>query len=221
MKTVTVAAIIITIGLLPTSLVIYSIFTESRAAEIIADLKALSAAKDRQQQFGLLQAKYGNKLKRPPECNYEYCSYEISVNNRGVAALHLADYAEMITTFQFQRDSLWVSMTEYRVYPRGGEPVFVHVQEDYCRTDCVEWSGLSLHPHGKRSNEKWNAIADFNGKVTGEARNAARAFNLRCFLPLSHCRDVADLLPGMWQHNSDGSVRARFRSIGDAYDDWK
>jgi len=67
----------------------------------------------------------------------------------------------------------------------------------------------------------WNAITDFDGNVSQEQRDTARSFNFRCFLPLSNCRDIVDLLPGMWQHNPDGSVRARFRSSGDAYDDWK
>jgi hypothetical protein len=221
MNGTTIAAMVITIALLPTILVIDSISTEKRAAEIISDLKTLSAADDRQQQFELLQQKYASKLKRGPNCNFEYCFYEINVSNRPLAMLHLADPAEMITTFQFVQGSLSIVMIEYRVHPRDSESVFVHVQEDYCRTDCVDWWSLGIHPHGKRSDEKWNAIVDFNGNVIGKPRDGARSFNFRCFLPLSYCRDIVDLLPGIWQHNPDGSVRARFRSSGDAFDDWK
>jgi len=114
----TIAAVMIAFILLPAILVIHSISTERRASEIIADLKTLSAAEDRQQYFESLQQKYGGRLKKSPDCNFEYCFYEITVNNRPLAILHLADSVEMITTFQFLRGSLWLSMTEYRVHPR-------------------------------------------------------------------------------------------------------
>jgi hypothetical protein len=167
-----IAGLIIILVLFPAILAIDCISTEERAAEIIADLKA---ADDRQKQFEALQQTYGDKLKRGPECDSEYCLYEITVNNRPLAMLHLADPAEIVTTFQFLRGFLWLVNTEYRVHPTEGESVFVHVQEDYCSPNCSEPSHLGLHPHGRQSNEMWNALVMFNEKFAGEPRDAARA----------------------------------------------
>jgi hypothetical protein len=63
-------------------------------------------------------------------------------------------------------------------------------------------------------------MVEFNGNATSEQSEAARSFNFGCFSPFSHCVDVTDLLPRIWEHNADGSIRCRFWTSGDAYNDW-
>jgi hypothetical protein len=214
LPSVTIAAFLII-------MVANSISTQKRAGEVIDDLKNMSQAREPTKKFEALRQKYGSKIKRSETCTPEHCFYEIGINNRLFAILHLADFAEMTTAFQFDRGSLSFTITDYRLALRDGVSPVVHVQEICCEGKCVDWLELGANPHGQRSTNVSNGMVEFNRNATKEERDAALSFNLRCLSPFTTCKDIADLLPGMWVHNAYGSVRCRFRTSGDAYDDWK
>jgi hypothetical protein len=199
----------------------YSASIQKRATQIVADLAATSAADDPNASFESLKRKYGSNLKRSEWCSSKYCEYEVSINNRLLTALHVAPYAEMSTVFFIDNGSFSGAITNYTVTRRDGVGLFVHVQEDYCRQNCPASDWLAVNPHGRRSTDFSNGMVEFSTKAAGEGRQAARSFNFRCFRPLSRCEDIVDLLPAIWERNPDGSMRCRFRTSGDAYNDWE
>ena len=199
----------------------YSAFIQKRASQIVADLGAMSTADDPNASFESLKRQYGSNLKRSEWCSSKRCEYEVSVNNRMLAALHVAPYAEMSTVFFIDNGSFSGAITNYTVTRRDGVGIFVHVQEDYCRQNCSASDWLAVNPHGHRSTDFSNGMVEFNGSATAEQRQASHSFNFRCFSPLSHCKDIVDLLPAIWERNPDGSMRCRFRTSGDAYNDWE
>jgi hypothetical protein len=208
-----------TIALFAAAIAANAMSAEKRASQIIDDLRSTSAAKNPVEKFKLLQRKYGGDLKAGP-CVSGRCYYEIEVNNRFLARLHLADYAEMTTVFYFDNDSFFGAITNYRIARDGGNSPVVHVQEDSCQGQCPGWLSLGVNPHGRRSVEVWNGMVEFNATATYEQRQAARSFNFRCFLPFKRCTDISDLLPEIWSRNPDGSLRCQFRTSGDASNDW-
>ena len=195
--------------------------TQKRANEVIDDLKKMSDAGGPPGNVESLKQKYGSKIKHGEFCTPEHCYYEITINNRLLAMLYLANYAEMVTAFQFDRGAVSFTTTDYRAALKDGISPVVHVQEDNCEGKCPDWIRLAVNPHGPSSTNVSNGMVEFNGSATKEQRDAARSFNLRCFSPFASCKDIADLLPGIWVRNPDGSVRCRFRTSSDAYDDWK
>jgi hypothetical protein len=195
--------------------------SQKRAREIIEDLNTLSAADNPSKQFESFYRKYGNDIKHSEPCTSEHCSYKIGVNNRFFTMLHLANYAEMTTAFQFDRGYLSFTNTQYRFALRNGISPVVNVQEDYCQGKCPAGFNLSIDPHGRRSTNASNGMVEFNGSGNGQERDVTRSFNLRCLSPFATCKDIADLLPNVWERNPDGSIRCRFHTAGDSYDDWK
>jgi hypothetical protein len=198
---------------------------QKRAADIIDDLRILASADDPGPRFDSVKKKYGSELRPSDHCTSEGCFYEISVNNQLLAKLHLADYAEMTTGFVFSHGFLSLTITHYRVALPGGVSPVVDVQEDYCQGKCSEQFGLGaiglgVNPHGRRSTNLWNGMVEFNANASSQERAAARSFNFRCFSPFARCRDIVDLLPNVWQRNPDRSIRCRFRTSGDALNDW-
>jgi len=158
-----------------TAVATYTIYIEKQAQTIIKDLDSMKIVED-PLRFALLKRKYGRQLKQDDGCTPAHCSYAIEITNQLLAALHLSNYVELTTTFHFDRGFLYSMMTDYRVaLPNGISPV-VHVHEDPCQGTCPEWFRLGVNPHGPRSSDLWNGIAEFNATVSPEERNAVRSF---------------------------------------------
>lgn len=205
--------------LLLIALFTYAASVRSRADDIINDLNSMSAADNPERGFELLRRKYGSEISE--SCASVHCFYQIRVDNHFLASLRLADYAEMTAGVQIDGGSISFVATDYRVALRKQASPVVHVQEDYCRDKCEDWFALGVNPHGQRSLDLDNGMVEFNANASTQERAAARSFNFHCFSFFTSCGDITRLLPGVWTRNPDGSVRCRFRTSGDAADDWR
>ena len=154
------------------------------------------------------------------QCSGERCYYETALNNNLLATLHLASFAEIRAGFYFNRGNLAGGIVDYRIARRHGNSPVVHVQNDGATEDEYSKGLFAVHPHGPRSTELWNGIVELNATTPVMQREAARSFNLDCFSVFSHCSDVASLMPKIWSRNSDGTIRCRFKTSGDAYNEW-
>jgi hypothetical protein len=182
--------------------------------ELLTTLGDLSESRD----FGAVQSKYGTRLHQLPHCEPGECSYEIVINNRLLAAMHLSTFTELRARFYVSHKDLMTSLLDYRTAPRGEAGSIVHVQTVYsCAASCSyfdvhPWQDTSLNLsrinpwEGSSSN---NGIVDF-GYATGRInRTTALSLNLDCLTGEERCDNIAQLLPTVWKNVDIRLVRCR------------
>lgn len=201
------------------SIVVASVLHTKQAAEsLLNDVRAISVAQHPTQYFDSLKLKYGAKLKRSALCAPGECAYELTTANNVPALLRLVPYTELSATFNVYKGSLSFVHIQCRVAPRGDRGPVVHTQIDFCDAPCHR--SFYIHPHGRAATERMNGIAEFNAYATSAERDAALALNLDCFVKLGGCKNIAELMPRMWQIDHSGRVTAAMRSMADASSDW-
>jgi hypothetical protein len=182
--------------------------------ELLATLVDLSDSKD----FGAVQRKYGTRLHQLPHCVPGDCSYEVVINNRLLAAMHLGTFTELRARFDVSHTDLVMSLVDYRTAPRGEAGSMVHVQTDYsCSASCSyfyvhPWqdTGLTvsrINPwEGSSSN---NGIVEFGYATDRVNRTTALSLNLGCLTGAVQCDNIAQLLPTVWKNVDARLVRCR------------
>lgn len=161
----------------------------------LAEFKELGLANNPTAQFEALQHKYGKGLYLAG-CDRNLCQYELDLSNSAAAAFRVVPYTELNIWFTTYKGSLQWAMLEYRTALNGRISPVLHVQQGMCSHSCGV--RFDVNPHGT-SRDMWNGLVDFDTRASVEERDAALALNLKCFLRVGGCKDIIDLLPGMWK----------------------
>lgn len=61
----------------------------------------------------------------------------------------------------------------------------------------------------------WNGIVEFGQVADDGQKRLAWALNVDCLNALHGCRDISELMPGLWKRVSPDSVSSRVRSTAD------
>jgi hypothetical protein len=189
----------------------FAMRTRREAKMLINELKDLSVSPSPNDTFDSFQWKYGrSNFKHSDACTFHFCTYELDVSNRDLAKLHLVPYTEMKTWFTVERGQLVLGLVEYRTALKGPNSPVVHVQQGICANGCGV--RFDVNPHGT-DKQMWNGLVEFNPKAAQSEKDAALAFNLDCFFSFGGCKDIAELLPAVWQHRGNEAVASRFAGL--------
>lgn len=181
--------------------------TRQQARMLVSELKELSVSPRPNDTFDSFQWRYGRgNFKQSDLCTMHFCTYEVGISNHTIAKLHLVPYTEMKMWFTVERGQLVMGMVEYRTALEGPNSPVVHTQQGICGTGCGV--RFDVNPHGT-GKQMWNGLVEFNPKATQSEKDAALGFNLDCFFTMGGCKDIAELLPSVWQHKGNEEVAAR------------
>jgi hypothetical protein len=182
--------------------------TRRQAKMLINELKDLSVSPSPNDTFDSFQWKFGHSnFKHSDACTFHFCTYEVEISNRAIAALHLVPYTEMKTWFTVERGQLVQGLVEYRTALKGPNSPVVHIQQGMCGHGCGV--RFDVNPHGT-TQQMWNGIVEFDSRATAEQRDAALELNLGCFARIGGCKDIIDLLPTMWARSGSGKITSRW-----------
>jgi hypothetical protein len=181
--------------------------TRREAMMVIEELKELSLSSRPNDAFDAFQWKYGpSRFKHSEACTFHFCTYEVGISNNAIAKLHLAPYTEMKTWFTVDKGQLVLALVEYRIALKGPHSPVVHVQQGICAHGCG--ARFDVNPHGI-DKQLWNGLVEVNPRATQTERDAALALNVNCFHRIGGCKDIADLLPAIWQRSGPDSIASR------------
>jgi hypothetical protein len=175
---------------------------------VINELKDLSVSPSPNETFNSFQWKFGpSNFKHSHACTFHFCTYEVEISNRAIATLHLVPYTEMKTWLTVERGQLVQGLVEYRTSLKGPNSPVVHVQQGICANGCGV--RFDVNPHGI-DKQMWNGLVEFNPKAPQSEKDAALALNLDCFFRVRGCKDIAQLLPAVWERRGKDAVASRF-----------
>lgn len=206
------AAVLLPVGFLAIS----RAYVVHRAIELIADVERLDQAPNPTAAALSLTKKYHRYLVGTT-CDHEGCQYLFVLTNRPLSILRLARQAQMevnLTVYRTQLDFVGMSLTS-RVF-RENSPI-VYVQEDFCkdRTD-IKCDHFAINPHGRYVRPIWNGIVEFGQIANDEQKPLAWSLKTECMSALLGCRDISEIMPGLWKRVSPDSVSSRVRSTADS-----
>lgn len=102
------------------ALFVYGLWIGARANELLTTALDLTAQKHVSTSFVQVRQKYSDRL-RKLGCAPNGCSYEVSVDNRLLSALHLVPYTELTARFDLSRGGhVQLMMLELRADRHGG-----------------------------------------------------------------------------------------------------
>ena len=202
------------------ALFVYGLWIGARANELLATALQLSTQPHVSQQFAALRRQYGDRF-RTVGCAPNGCSYELSVDNRWLAALRLVPYTELAARFDLSRGGhVELMMLDFRVALHGAESPVVHVQTDFCYGGAC--GGIHMNPWSQSSEQRLSGIVELSHTgTTWQQRRQAYALHVPCLYRLGGCKDIADLLPTVWVRNASGNVACLItndRGMGDNYE---
>ncbi len=203
------------------ALFVYGLWIGARANELLTTALDLTAQKHVSKNFVQIRQEYGDRL-RTLGCAPNGCSYEVSVDNRLLSALHLVPYTELTARFDLSRGGhLQLMMLELRAGRNGDRGTVVHVQTDFCYSGGC--GGVSMDPWSQSSEQRLNGIVELSYRgTTLRQRRQAYALQVPCLYHLGGCKDIADLLPTVWGRNGSGKVACVIpndRGMGQNYEE--
>jgi len=180
--------------------------TRSGARTLLNEFRMLGTSKDPTASFEALRSNYGTKLRTIEGCSSQLCQYEMILSNKDISALRIVPYVELDVWYTVYKGSLLNAMLEYRTALPGSNSPVLHVQQGMCARGCGV--RFDVNPHGT-SQQMWNGLVEFDTRATPQQRDAALALNLDCLTRIGGCKDIVDLLPGVWIHSGPWTVSTR------------
>jgi hypothetical protein len=144
-----------------------------------------------------LRGLYGDKLKRV-DCHGSDCEYTATLSNGLLAALGIAPYTELKSSFWLTDDVVREHMLDYSTLVGHRYNVVVHIQIDFCET-C---QSFSVDPWTATSPLTANGTAEIGIKTPDTSRRIALSLNTTCLIR-GGCSSIADLLPAVWVKAGD------------------
>jgi hypothetical protein len=134
-------------------------------------------------------------------------AYELeSVNNKFLAALHWAPFTQL-------RSEIWVSdgvVTEYVLDFSSANRLHSVVSHVYIQDG--EGPLFTLHPWEESSQSDTNGAVFVSPESFRTHEQVILGFDLNCLTSHRGCPTVANLLPTVWEHRSDGKLRCRLQN---------
>jgi hypothetical protein len=153
-----------------------------------------------------LRQRYGDKLKRVG-CHGTDCGYTVTLSNGFLAALGIAPYTELQSSFWVRGDVVQEHMLDYLTSVGHRYNVVAHIQTDFCES-C---RAFAIDPWTESSPWNSNGMVEIGIKSTSSSRPAVFALNTRC-LTQGGCNSVADLLPTVWAKTADERIACKIQT---------
>jgi hypothetical protein len=170
-----------------------------RTAQEFSEQETQPTVDEIRQRFGArLQVDY---------CGADSCSYKVTVSNQIVAALHLVPYTELQSNFWVRNGLVYENLLDYMTTVRDRKNVTAHAAVQF-EKGCV----FSLDPWEDSSPTNSNGLADIAPDCPSAEKQVVLDLNIACLTKLGGCGTIADLIPTMWKHNADGTIRCRIPS---------
>jgi len=177
-----------------------------QATTLLNEFRELGTSTDPTASFARLKQKYTSQIRRLELCAPKECQYEMTFSNKALSRLRVVPYTEMNLIFIELDGALRSVMLDYRAALTSRESPTVHIEQGSFAKGCG--TRFDVSPHGT-SRQMWSGLVVYDQRATPQQRDAALALNVNCLVRLGGCKDIADLLPTMWSHNSPSTISSR------------
>jgi hypothetical protein len=209
-----VRVIVLTAAAFITAWVGCRFYLQRQVTLLVADLRSLDASHDPNGQAEMLMKKYASHLTHRRRTG-DYYANGFLFSNRALSTFHLAPRSEIEVIFEQVGECLRDVHVNYTSSVFEKNSPIVGISELFC-TDQSPCDYFGLNPHGRDVTETWNGDVSFCQGMKPELRKSAWGLNPACFIALSGCRDISELLPTLWKVTSPGAVSSRVRSDADS-----
>lgn len=176
-------------------LVVYAVRVSAAARELINSASAIHSTADAERQVAAWRNRSGRDFWESTSPSDGDQSYDIHVDNGLLHRLRIAPPTMVGMTVTMRDNRLrYIILTMFT----GRDPA---------RTSGVwvqEWFGSGtvsdFRVNGK--DRPWKATLEFSSAVPDDEREKAFALNPKCLVRLAGCRSAEDILPNVWQWNS-------------------
>jgi hypothetical protein len=193
-----------------------AIHARSQASTLFKEFRSLDTAANPSAGALALIEKHSDQLAHKI-CRSDLCQYEFLFTNGTISRFHVLPRAEITVYVTLNRGSLENVIVTYTSAVFKADSPIVWVQEDFCAiSDPTHCDYFYLNPHGRDVPQTWNGDIGLGQMATQEQKRAAWAFNPDCFTALRGCKDITELLPGIWKLTSPRAVSSRMRSMADS-----
>jgi hypothetical protein len=149
-----------------------------------------------------LQQRFGSHLEQVEGCPPSECAYTITVSNRALSALRLAQYAEISSRFYVRDDVVLGNMVDYTTVLDHRNSIVTHVQIDLCS----ECQMFAIHPWSESSALDTNGLVEIGSQTSAQSIRTVLMLNTACLTSFGGCKTVAELLPTVWRRTPGGAI---------------
>ena len=153
-----------------------------------------------------LRERYGERLRRV-DCRGVDCGYTATLSNGPLAALGVAPYTELHSSFWLTSDVVREYMLDYSTLVDHRYNVVTHIQIDFCET-C---QSFSVDPWTAAAPLTANGMVEIGIKTPDTSRRMVLSLNTRC-LTRRGCMSIADQLPTVWAKTSAERIACRIQT---------
>jgi len=154
--------------------------------------------------FAVVRARYGEELRKLPNCTPDGCAYEVALTNRVFSFLHVLPYTELRSQFWVRDGMVFENMLDYQTAIDRRTNVVAHAAIQYCN-DCTTFY---LHPWGDSSPLDTNGFVSIGSASISAKKRMVLSLNPACMTKLDGCASVAELLPTVWERTGN-AIRCR------------
>jgi hypothetical protein len=176
------------------------------ATVLLNEFRELGTSTNPTASFERMKQKYTSQIHRLGACTPKACQYEMTFSNMALSRLRVIPYTEMNLIFNEYDGVLRSEMLDYRAAFTDRESPTVHIEQGSFAKGCG--TRFDVSPHGT-SGKTGSGLVSYDQRATGLQRDAALALNVNCLVRLGGCKDIADLLPTMWGHDSPSTISSR------------
>jgi hypothetical protein len=198
-----VSAVAVVLAIL--SFLLYGYWISERARFILRTAQEFSEQKT-QPTLDEIRKRFGTRL-RLDWCGAHTCAYKVTVSNQIFAALHLVPYTELQSNFWARNGLVYENLLDYMTTASGRKNVTAHAGVQF-EKGCV----FSLDPWEDSSPRNSNGLADIAAACPDAEKQAVLDLSEACLTKAGGCATIADLIPRVWEHNADGTIRCRIPS---------
>jgi hypothetical protein len=198
------ALAVICMGVLVSSIPVYSIWLQMRAKALIRNASVLYQYPGNAPTITTVQALYKGRLIQKQGCTPAYCGYEVIVSNGTLTALHWSSYSELRSEIWFQNGILKTTILDYTSSANPHHSIVSHV---YIQDG--PGAEFDLDPWEKSSPADTNGIVTVSPQSLRTHEQTVLGFDIGCFTSHRGCISVAEMLPTVWEQVRDGSIRCR------------
>jgi hypothetical protein len=186
--------------------IVYTASTKSSAAALIASARAIHSTADAEREIVAWRKRSGARFWDESDRIGGDHNYEGQITNLGIARFGIIQPAAVslvITTRGGELRGITLMMMAGR---KATATPSVWIQE---------WFGHHEPPHFHVSQKSrpWAGVVEFSSSVPEVQRRRAFALNTKCFVQFNACKSAADILPGLWELDTQLSGKVLSRSF--------
>jgi hypothetical protein len=180
------------IGLIVVGIVIYSIYLERLAAQVISSVRDVSSTADAERVIANWRNRRGQQFWHESDRLGGDHNYDAQIDNTPLARLHIFEPTGITVGFTTQGGELRSAVVIMTTGRKPNTTSSVWVQEWF------EPDSLN-RMHVVEKDKPWRATVEFSAGAPRSQRERAFAFSTRCLVRLWGCKSAEDILPAVWQ----------------------